>query len=98
MEQFLSETFNIIFGRSIGIHDDYWVLNIDSIRAVQISARLRDKGYKVQIRQILQARTIAGLAGQVTLIPKNAVGQSAPQPVAIGMPRLSNSELNSLFD
>lgn len=93
IEQVLSDTFAVIFGQTIGCDDDYWVLNIDSIRAVQISARLRDKGYKVQIRQILQARTIAGLAGQVTPIPKGTTGM--PQPVAVG---LSSSELNSLFD
>jgi amino acid adenylation domain-containing protein len=98
VEQLLSETFASIFGQSIGLDDDYWVLNIDSIRAVQISARLRDKGYKVQIRQILQARTLAGLARQVTRIPNGAVGQPVAQPVAVGIPRLSNSELNSLFD
>lgn len=96
-EQLLSETFAVIFGQSVGMHDDYWVLNIDSIRAVQISARLRDKGYKVQIRQILRARTIAELAEQVTQIPKGAAGQPVAQPM-IGIARLSNSELNSLFD
>lgn len=93
IEQLLRETFAAVFGATIDIQEDYWVLAIDSIRAVQISARLRNKGYKVMIRHILQARTIAELARQVTLI---SAGQ--PIAVAVGAPRLSNHELNSLFD
>lgn len=52
--------------QSIGIHDHYFHRGGDSIRAIQIVARLRERNLKLEVRDIFQYPTIYELAMQVT--------------------------------
>ncbi len=57
--------------KPIGIHDHYFHRGGDSIRAIQIVARLRERNLKLDVRDIFQYPTIDELAlqvGQVTRI------------------------------
>ncbi|MEI6145688.1 MAG: amino acid adenylation domain-containing protein [Methylococcales bacterium] len=57
--------------KPIGIHDHYFHRGGDSIRAIQIVARLRERNLKLDVRDIFQYPTIHELAlqvGQVTRI------------------------------
>lgn len=61
--------------KPIGIHDHYFHRGGDSIRAIQIVARLRERNLKLDVRDIFQYPTIYELAMQVTEVVK-AVDQS----------------------
>ncbi|WP_167956552.1 non-ribosomal peptide synthetase [Anaerosporobacter faecicola] len=50
----------------IGINQNYYSLGGDSIKAIQISARLREKNLKVTIRDLLQHQTIKELSPYIT--------------------------------
>ncbi len=56
--------------QAIGIHDHYFHCGGDSIRAIQIVARLRERNLKLEVRDIFQYPTIYELAQQVTEVVK----------------------------
>lgn len=66
---------NVLDQKPIGIHDHYFHRGGDSIRAIQIVARLRERNLKLEVRDIFQYPTIYELAMQVTEVVK-AVDQS----------------------
>lgn len=62
-EETLAEVWRQVLGRQrIGIHDDYFALGGDSIKALQIASRLHQAGIKLELRHLFEARTIAALA------------------------------------
>lgn len=52
--------------QQVGIHNNYYSLGGDSIKAIQISSKLRDYNLKVAIRDLLQHQTIEELSKYVT--------------------------------
>lgn len=52
--------------QQVGIHNNYYSLGGDSIKAIQISSKLRDYNLKVAIRDLLQHQTIDELSKYVT--------------------------------
>ncbi len=110
LEKALIDSFQIICNHRLSPLEDYWALGIDSIKAVQISARLREKGFKVFIRTILKNNTIAEIVDDFEKSnvsnstsklfaeqPSMTVIQSANDTVKF-TEVLSESELNSLFE
>ncbi len=66
LEQEMTELWEAALGRgTIGIHDDYFALGGDSIKAVLLASRMNQKGIKVNIMDLFQYPTIAGLAAWV---------------------------------
>ncbi|MFB9557086.1 amino acid adenylation domain-containing protein [Streptomyces roseoviridis] len=45
----------------IGVHDDFFHLGGDSIRAVQLAGALHDRGWQITLRDVFNAPTVAGL-------------------------------------
>ncbi|MGZ5620293.1 MAG: condensation domain-containing protein, partial [Methylobacter sp.] len=75
-ERHLVEIWQDVLDQSpIGIHDHYFHRGGDSIRAIQIVARLRERNLKLDVRDIFQYPTIYELAMQVGEVVK-AVDQS----------------------
>jgi amino acid adenylation domain-containing protein len=61
----------------VGVHDDFFHLGGDSIRAVQMAGRLRDMGWAVSLRDIFSAPTIARLGALARPVPQqNGVGEA----------------------
>lgn len=52
--------------QQVGVHNNYYSLGGDSIKAIQISSKLRDYNLKVAIRDLLQHQTIKELSKYVT--------------------------------
>ena len=50
----------------IGIHDNYFSLGGDSLKAIQMASRLRQKGWRMQIKDIYSYPTAAQLATRLT--------------------------------
>lgn len=71
IEKQLVEIWQDVLDQSpIGIHDHYFHRGGDSIRAIQIVARLRDRNLKLDVRDIFQYPTIYELATQVNELVK----------------------------
>ena len=59
----------------IGLDDNFFDLGGDSIRCLKVIAKLRSRGYKVELKQLVMHRTLAELAADLT-------PTVAPEPVA----------------
>lgn len=110
LEKALIDSFQIICNHRLSPSEDYWSLGIDSIKAVQIAARLKDKGFKIFIRTILKNNTIAEIIDD---FEKSNVGNNTTK-LFVNQPSLTTiqssndtvkftevlteSELNSLFE
>jgi amino acid adenylation domain-containing protein/non-ribosomal peptide synthase protein (TIGR01720 family) len=71
IEASLSVIWEDILGKKgIGIHDNFYEIGGDSIKAVQMSARLYRIGYQVDVRELFQNPSIAKLAPKVTEMEK----------------------------
>ncbi len=57
----------------IGINDDFFELGGDSIKAIQISSRLQEYGFKLRINEMFQHTTIAGLRDEINKSQVNKI-------------------------
>jgi aryl carrier-like protein len=64
----------------IGVHDNFFHLGGDSIRAVQLAGALSDRGWAVSLRDVFSAPTVAGL---VALARPAARRDAAAEPFAL---------------
>ncbi|WP_405974467.1 amino acid adenylation domain-containing protein [Streptomyces sp. NBC_00988] len=80
VEQVMAATWAEILGREterISVHDSFFDLGGDSIRAVRLAGALRELGYETSVRDIFEHRTVAQLAAHAG----PASGQAAFTPV-----------------
>jgi amino acid adenylation domain-containing protein/non-ribosomal peptide synthase protein (TIGR01720 family) len=85
IERTLVEVYeDVLKKQPIGIRDDFFMLGGDSIKSIQLVARLKQKGYSLVIRDVLTSPVIEDLAGKVKLSAR-----SASQEVVTGMIPLS---------
>lgn len=76
-EHLLTEIWSQVLGKSaIGITDNFFAIGGDSIRSIQICARLRTLGYALSVKDIFQHPTIKALAPQLKEADK--VANQAP--------------------
>lgn len=65
-EQLLVEVWEKVLGRDkIGVNENFYQIGGDSIKSIQVAARMHKAGYKIEIKDILTYPTIAGLAAVV---------------------------------
>ncbi|MFJ4184897.1 amino acid adenylation domain-containing protein [Kitasatospora sp. NPDC089509] len=63
VEQGIAEVWSQVLGvTGIGVHDDFFHLGGDSIRAVQLAGALHESGWAVTLRDVFNAPTVAALA------------------------------------
>lgn len=60
----LEEMFN---RKQISIHDNFYELGGDSIKSIQMASRLRQRGYKLQLKDIIKNPVIKDLSAQVKI-------------------------------
>ncbi len=58
----LVHIWEAVLGRSVGIYDHFFQMGGDSIKAIQISSKLREAGYRLDVRDLFLQPTIAELA------------------------------------
>jgi len=71
--------------REVGIHDNFFALGGDSIKAIQLAARLQAQGLAVRVPLLFQYQTIAELAPHLG----EAEGEAAEQGEVTGPLRLN---------
>ncbi|WP_328968127.1 non-ribosomal peptide synthetase [Streptomyces sp. NBC_00239] len=64
----------------IGVHDDFFHLGGDSIRAVQLAGALHDRGWQITLRDVFNAPTVAAL---LPLARPVAADPAADRPYAL---------------
>ncbi|MCP4157118.1 MAG: amino acid adenylation domain-containing protein, partial [bacterium] len=63
IEQQLAAVWQNVLGvEKIGIHDDFFMMGGDSIKAIQVVSRMRKTGSQIEMKDLLQETTIARLA------------------------------------
>lgn len=74
----------------VGIEDSFFALGGDSIRAIKVVSKLRERGYDLAVRDIFSRETVASLASVVRLVneTEEAEGEIFPVP----MINLANKE------
>lgn len=66
VESVLTSIWQSVLGiPQVGVLDNFFHLGGDSIKAIQVSSRLLQNGYKLEMRELFQYPTIAELSGRV---------------------------------
>lgn len=66
LEVNMVEVFQEILGaKQIGIDNSFYELGGDSIKAIRIVSKLREHGYEISVRTIMQSRTIRAIRGNI---------------------------------
>ncbi|MFF8807518.1 amino acid adenylation domain-containing protein [Streptomyces omiyaensis] len=79
-ELFAAVWTDVLGVAGIGVHDDFFHLGGDSIRAVQLAGVLRDRGWEVTLKDVFDAPTVAGL---LPLARPVAADPAADRPFAL---------------
>ncbi|MFP2956444.1 amino acid adenylation domain-containing protein [Myxococcus sp. 1LA] len=78
-EQTLADIWAEVLGlRQVGIDDSFFELGGDSIRSIQVIAKLRERGLELPTLELLQRPTIRELAGVIKATGKPAALQVEP--------------------
>ncbi|AEI43026.1 non-ribosomal peptide synthetase [Paenibacillus mucilaginosus] len=66
MEAILARIWEEVLGCGpVGVHDPFFELGGDSIKGIQMTARLHGEGYRLEMKELFRHGTIAGLAPRV---------------------------------
>jgi non-ribosomal peptide synthase protein (TIGR01720 family) len=63
---------DVLKKQNIGVKDDFFALGGDSIKSIQVVARLKQRGYSLTIQDVLLCPVIEDLADKVTLAIRHA--------------------------
>jgi amino acid adenylation domain-containing protein/non-ribosomal peptide synthase protein (TIGR01720 family)/FkbM family methyltransferase len=73
IEKKLVEVWQRLLGRkSIGIHDNFFMVGGDSIKSIQIASRMRKAGYTFDMKDLFQYPTISELAPRIRKLERVA--------------------------
>ncbi len=73
-EQLLAEVWCAVLGLdSLGRNDNYFASGGDSIKALQIVSRIRQKGWKLEVRDLFTHATVSKLAPKLALMNEEPV-------------------------
>ncbi|MCP4148984.1 MAG: non-ribosomal peptide synthetase, partial [bacterium] len=67
----------------IGVNDNYFSLGGDSIKTIQIAARLRKYGYKMEVKEIFTHQTIRQLAPRIKKISRKSTQEAVTGTVPL---------------
>jgi len=100
VERTLADIWQKVFGiESIGVEDNFFKLGGDSLLAIQLSTRLRDRlGVELQVNELFDVPTIAGLAQRLErLKPIAQVGQDTVAATLAMVENLSEEEVKRML-
>ncbi|WP_246063153.1 condensation domain-containing protein, partial [Paenibacillus ehimensis] len=73
VEQALASVWQAVLGvEAVGVLDNFFELGGDSIKAIQVSSRLLQAGYKIEMRELFQYPTVAELGSHVQVVDRIA--------------------------
>ncbi|MET3212237.1 UNVERIFIED_CONTAM: amino acid adenylation domain-containing protein/non-ribosomal peptide synthase protein (TIGR01720 family), partial [Paenibacillus sp. PvR008] len=82
-EETLAGIWQTVLGvRSVSVHDDFFALGGDSIKALQVSSRLMQAGYRLDMKHLFRYPTVAELSPRVSLARRTANQSETAGPVS----------------
>ncbi|MEU6212637.1 amino acid adenylation domain-containing protein [Streptomyces sp. NPDC047023] len=79
LEELVCEVWRTVLGlRELGVHDNFFAAGGDSIRAVEISGRLRSAGYDTTVHAVFRHQTVAELAAHLGDAESGAAATAEP--------------------
>ncbi|WP_157244100.1 non-ribosomal peptide synthetase, partial [Paenibacillus elgii] len=73
VERALASVWRAVLGvEAVGVLDNFFELGGDSIKAIQVSSRMLQTGYKIEMRELFQYPTVAELGGHVQAVDRIA--------------------------
>ncbi|HLP58598.1 MAG TPA: SDR family NAD(P)-dependent oxidoreductase, partial [Candidatus Deferrimicrobium sp.] len=95
IEKSIAEIFQKMFGYNpIGIQDDFFELGLDSIKALQIRARMINIGYHVQLEDFFNFPTISALVPRIGILENN---RQTVDPGPIKIPSGTMEKIQNIF-
>ncbi|MBR2570161.1 MAG: amino acid adenylation domain-containing protein, partial [Paenibacillus sp.] len=87
VELALADVFEHILGASrVGIDDSFYDLGGDSIKAIRMVSKLREYGYELSVRMIMQAKTIRSIRKSMIHAPIVSIDQREVSGMAMLTP------------
>ncbi|MGQ3480236.1 amino acid adenylation domain-containing protein [Paenibacillus sp. TY11] len=84
VQQALAAAWGAILGiRRVGIQDNFFHLGGDSIKAIQVSSRLFQAGYKLEMKDLFKYPTIVGLSPYIQPVNRIAEQGEVTGPVVL---------------
>lgn len=75
-EKLLADVLSEILGvKQVGLYDDFYELGGDSIKAIRVVSKLRELGYKLDVKEIMQERTLEGMSSYLRYAEDNSYEQ-----------------------
>ncbi|MFC0212778.1 amino acid adenylation domain-containing protein, partial [Paenibacillus chartarius] len=72
LERKLTEIWEAVLGRQVGIDDHFFHIGGDSIKAIQVSARLHKEGLQLEMKQLFLHPTIRSLSPHIRVLKRTA--------------------------
>ncbi|MFT8350167.1 amino acid adenylation domain-containing protein [Clostridium saccharoperbutylacetonicum] len=67
-EKAIAEAFQEILGvKSVGIDDDFFEMGGDSIKAIRVVSKMREKGYDLAVKDVILYRTARAMREKITI-------------------------------
>ncbi|MEW6234512.1 MAG: amino acid adenylation domain-containing protein [Candidatus Omnitrophota bacterium] len=83
-EAVMAKIWQDVLGRkTVGIHERFFEIGGDSIKAIQTVSRLRQAGVALEMKDLFQSPTIAALAGKTRAAKKEVMQEAAAGAVAL---------------
>ncbi|MFD0690734.1 non-ribosomal peptide synthetase [Actinomadura fibrosa] len=76
----------------VGVDDDFFEAGGDSIIAIQLVARARDRGLEITPREVFERRTVAALAEAARTVAPEDAEPPAPEPIVLDDDELADLE------
>lgn len=75
-QKMLAKILSEILGvQKVGLTDDFYELGGDSIKAIRVVSKLREVGYKLDVKEIMQERTLEGMVTFLGQVEENVYEQ-----------------------
>src|SRR5699024_7558380 len=85
IERLLAETFEEVLGMEpIGLEDSFFELGGDSIKAIQVSSIMREKGYSLNIKDIMELQTVGKICSSNVM--EKDVDEYNQEPISGNIP------------
>ena len=67
-EKAITDALQEILGvKSVGVDDDFFEMGGDSIKAIRVVSRIREKGYNLAVKDVIQYRTVRTMSDKLTV-------------------------------
>ncbi|MEB9906106.1 amino acid adenylation domain-containing protein [Bacillus anthracis] len=75
-ETAVTDIFSEILGTEVGIEDNFFELGGDSIKGIRIIAKLREQGYILTLREIMERKVLLNIFDSINILENDSIYQN----------------------